>query len=256
MPKTAPAAARLRKKNGDHSLTRTAYLAIKNDIMLNRIKAGECLSGCHLAEKLNMSRTPVREAISILENEGFVEIRNGVGVFVKETTEKDLLDLVEVRIALECGALESSSLKVDRAGLEKLLNAWGRMKADFLAGTAPDLEEIMALDYETHDFLVASSRNAYLIDMIENVAVRFRRMQCLSVMALGDALDTIEQHLVLLTRIQDGSLEEAVRLLKIHIKAVETYVFHQADIQRQRLARRKSGEAEKNRETRRKAAKP
>lgn len=229
MSKKNPDASRSKKTIRDHSLTKSAYLAIKNDIMLNRIKPGDRLSGCQLAKRLNMSRTPVREAIGILENEGFVETRNGVGILVKETTEKDIADLVEVRTALECSALESGSLRVDRAGLEKLLNSWERMKADFLAGEAPDLDIVMDLDYETHDFLVNCSRNAYLIEMIKNVSVRFRRLQILSVMALGDLLDTIEQHLVLLRRIQDGSLEEAVRLLKIHIKGVETYVFHRAE---------------------------
>jgi Transcriptional regulators len=254
MSKSESASSRLRRKIGDYSLTKAAYMAIKDDIMFNRIKAGECLSGCRLARKLNMSRTPVREAISILENEGFVEIHNGVGIFVKEITEKDIMELVEVRTALECSALESSTLNLDRAGLEKLLSAWEKMQTDFLAGVTPDLEEIMTLDYETHDFLVACSRNSYLIELTQNVAVRFKRMQYLSVMALGDVLETIEQHLVLLRRIQDGSLEEAVRLLKVHIKGVETYVFHQADIQRKRSVRRKSDEAEKNREKRRKAS--
>ena len=254
MPKANPESTRLKRKLGDHNLTRAAYLSIKNDIMLNKIKAGECLSGCQLARKLNMSRTPVREAISILENEGFVEIRNGVGIFVREITEKDLIDLVEVRTALECSALESSSLKLDQAGLEKLLAGWEKLKADFLSGAGADLEEIVALDYETHDFLVSCSRNNYLIEMIENVSVRFKRMQYLSVVALGDVLNTIEQHLVLLKRIQDGSMEEAVRLMKVHIRGVETYVFHRDDIQRKHRTRLKQDEAEKNRENRRKAA--
>ena len=233
MSKTEPAFSPLRRKLDDHNLTKIAYLAIKNDIMVNKIKAGECLSGSQLAHKLNMSRTPVREALSILENEGFVEIHNGVGIFVKETTEKDLVDLVEVRAALECSALESSSLKLDQAGLELLLSRWQKMKGDILAGEAPDLEEIVALDYETHDFLVACSHNAYIIEIIKNVAVRFKRTQYLSVMGLNDALDTIDQHLVLLKCIQDGRLEEAVRLLKIHIHGVGTNVFQPAHNRRQ-----------------------
>lgn len=244
----------LRRKSGDNNLTKTAYLAIKNDIMLNKIKAGGCLSSCQLARKLNMSRTPVREAIGILENEGFVEIHNGVGIFVKETTEKDIMELVEVRTALECSALESSTLTLDRSVLEKLLSNWEKMKVDFLSGVTPDLEEIMALDYETHDFLVSCSRNSYLIELTKNVSVRFKRMQYLSVMALDDVPETIEQHLVLLKCIQDGNLEEAVRLLKVHIKGVETYVFHRTDIQRERRARRKLDEADKKLENRQESA--
>jgi len=254
MSKTALTAVSSKRKIGDHSLTKAAYLAIKNDIMLNRIKAGECLSGCQLAKELNMSRTPVREAVSILENEGFIEIRNGVGLFVREITDRDILELVEVRAALECGALESRSLKVDRIGLEKLLDAWEKMKAGFLAGTTPGFEEIMALDHETHDFLINCSHNAYLIEMIKNVSARFKRLRSLSVTALGDALETIEQHLVLLKRIQDGSLEEAVRLLKTHIKNVEAYVFHRGEVQRQ--VGRQGGEAGRNSEKRRQTTRP
>ena len=228
MAKANESSLSLKKKNGESNLTKTAYHVIKNNIMLNNIKTGECLSACQLAKTLNMSRTPVREALNILENEGFVEIHNGRGFFVREVTEKDLAELVAVRTALECSALESKTLQLDMAVLDKLLYNWNQLKIRLNGGQAPELNELVSLDYETHDFLVTSSHNAYLIDLIKNISMRFKQMQYLSVVALNDALDTVEQHIALLDVVKAGDLEKAVSLLKVHIRGVEIYMAHWA----------------------------
>ncbi|MDL2272540.1 GntR family transcriptional regulator [Desulfovibrio sp. OttesenSCG-928-I05] len=212
------------KEAGESNLTQTAYHAIRHKIMTNQVTTGERLSACKLARTLHMSRTPVREALSILQNEGFVEIHNGVGFFVKVITGKDLAELVEVRAALECLALESNTLELDRDGLARLKDSWDSMKEQLLAGQKPDIEAIMELDYETHDFLVASSRNSYLIDLIKNISVRFRQVQFLSVMALNDARNTVEQHITLLATLSSGNMREAVRLLREHIEDANVYI--------------------------------
>lgn len=216
------------KEIGESNLTKTAYQVIKNKIMTNQVTSGERLSTCQLARTLHMSRTPVREALSILQNEGFVEIHNGVGFFVKVITRKDLAELVEVRAALECLALESNTLELDLDGLARLKASWESLKCQLLAGNKPDLEAIMELDYETHDFLVACSRNSYLIDLIKNISVRFRQVQYLSVIALNDARDTTEQHLTLLAALSDGNMREAVRLLREHIEDANVYISQDA----------------------------
>lgn len=213
LPSTAP------------NLTNIAYDRIKADIMQNRIHAGECLSGCELAKKLNMSRTPVREALKLLENEGFVEIRNGVGIHIKEITKQDILEIIEVRVALECAALDSSAFELNGEALHKLEKNWLKLERDFKRGDLRDFNKLMQEDYRFHDFIVASSHNSYLLEMIKNVSDRFKRVQYLSVVALNDAVDTIRQHLELLEGLKKGRIREVRKLLREHISGAQTYIF-------------------------------
>jgi len=210
----------------DSNLTKIAYVKLKNAILQNQFKSGRWLSGSKLAKAFNMSRTPVREALNILEKEGFVEIRNGLGVAVKEITENDIHELIEVRLALECCALESVTFEVDRPELERLEQGWREMQIKWREHRLSDLDEIMALDYATHDFLVASSHNSHLVGITKNISVHIRRVQFLSVTSLNAVDVTIQQHLDLLAAIIDGDIPTALVLLREHIQEAGPYIFN------------------------------
>lgn len=214
----------LRPGSRKHNLTKAAYNILKSDIIANKIKAGDCLSGCRLAKDLKMSRTPVREALNILASEGFVEVRNGVGILVNQTTERDILELIEVRSALECRALESRTLAVDQPGLDKLLASWEVFQNQIKAGQNPDFDEIAVVDFATHDFIIRSSRNHYLIEMTQNISARFKQMQYLSAKGLDDTANTVDQHIAILYSIKCGNLQQSVKLLKNHIEDAAAYV--------------------------------
>ena len=78
-----------------------AYDTLKRRILDNQLPPGAMLSEVALAQKLNMSRTPIREALKMLMRDDLVEIRDGVGTFVKSATQKDIEDAYAVRQALE-----------------------------------------------------------------------------------------------------------------------------------------------------------
>lgn len=215
-------------KKSKSNLTRLAYAALKSNIVMNKIKAGECLSGTLLAKKLNMSRTPVREALNILAREGFVEIHNGVGIYVKKVSEKDMLELVEVRSALECSALGARTLNVDQEKLGTLYDAWLGFRNQIESGQKPGLDEVTTLDYQTHDFIVRSSHNSYLVKLIENVSARFKQTQYLSVLGLDDAASTVNQHLEILGAIKSGDIPQATSLLRSHIMEAVVYILNPA----------------------------
>lgn len=222
MPRMRP-----RKNPGDSNLTKIAYANIKSDIISNKIKAGDRLSSCQLAKDMSMSRTPVREALNLLESEGFVDIHNGIGILVKEITEKDIIELFEVRAALECSALESSTFMADPKGLKALERSWLNLQKKYARSEARPInhEEVFLLDYETHDFIVTSSHNSYLIELMHNVSIKVKRIQYLSLLALNDVFRTIEEHLDLLNKLKNDELAESVQLLKKHIINSGAYVY-------------------------------
>ena len=94
------------------NLSEQAYNQIKDAICAGRIAPGDILSESRLAEDLGMSRTPVREALRSLASEGFLEIKNGVGAYVKSLSSKDMENLYEIRCLLEMQAIKTSIYRI------------------------------------------------------------------------------------------------------------------------------------------------
>ncbi|CAN7169010.1 GntR family transcriptional regulator [Paenibacillus sp. LjRoot56] len=88
------------------SLEKKAYQEIRNHIIHANYLPGTLLSENELADQLNMSRTPIRAAISLLEQEGFVESVRGRGVFVKNISSKEFCDMFEVLVSMQIYAFD------------------------------------------------------------------------------------------------------------------------------------------------------
>ncbi len=94
--------------NRRYNLAQLAYREIKDLILQNKLKSGDLLSESLIAQELGMSRTPVREALRVLAQEDLIEILNGIGVYVKDISVSDMVDIFEVRKALEVIAIKSA----------------------------------------------------------------------------------------------------------------------------------------------------
>ena len=94
------------------NLSEKAYDEIKDAICKGKVMPGDILSESQLASQLGMSRTPVREALRMLATENFVEVKNGIGAYVKPLSSKDMEDLYEVRCLLEVQAIKTSIYRI------------------------------------------------------------------------------------------------------------------------------------------------
>ncbi|MBO9605970.1 MAG: GntR family transcriptional regulator [Paenibacillaceae bacterium] len=105
---------------GKPSLEKSAYYQLREQIVRGDYLPGTLLSENELAERLNMSRTPIRAAISLLETEGFLESIRGRGVFVKDITFREFGDMLEVLAAMQMMSIETAAkrgLRFDMAAL-------------------------------------------------------------------------------------------------------------------------------------------
>ena len=93
---------------------------IRDKIITGKLKGGEKVSEAKLSDELRISRTPIREAVRLLECEGFVEIIPRKGAVVKKFSEEDILNTFEVKALIEALAVKHSSQKIDKIYLEKL----------------------------------------------------------------------------------------------------------------------------------------
>lgn len=205
-------------KAGPVNRTSIAYDSLKNSIFTNQLKPGDHLSETRVAESLGMSRTPIREAIKVLASEGLLEIHNGVGIFVKQITIKEISDLFEVRAALECTALHTALECISDQELDALHDDWMSVKQKLDTGSRVELSQLLEMDFQLHSMIVDRCRNAFLKQVIDGIRMRIRWYQRMSAIALGDEKDVVNQHLEIISRMKQRNVEFLSGLLKEHIR--------------------------------------
>ena len=200
------------------SRSNLAYNKIKDAICKGELVPGNILSEGQLAEWLEMSRTPVREALRFLASEGFVEIRNGIGVYVKPLSSKDMEDLYEVRCLLELQAVKTSIYRISYEEIDALERQFQEALASCERGENATAGEFSELDWELHTLLVERCTNNYIKSIIASNDSNLRRYQALSIEALNDVQESARQHLDILKPLRERNLPELLHKLELHLK--------------------------------------
>lgn len=202
------------KGNRKPNLSERAYEQIKDALCKGKIAAGDILSESQLAEELDMSRTPVREALRILASEGWVEIRRGIGAYVKAPSSKDMEDLYEVRCLLETLAIKTSVFNISNQEIDSLEV---RFRA-CLDSPPPDPRQFSDLDWELHELIVERCQNNYLKTILRNNYSSMKQYQLLSFEALNDIKESTLQHLNILSLMRQRDVGALADTLLAHLK--------------------------------------
>lgn len=148
------------------------FNTLRQAILRGELKPGERLMEIQLANKLGVSRTPIREAIRKLELEGLVLMIPRKGAEVAEITEKSLRDVLEVRKALEELTVELSCDRITTEGLEELKKAAKEFESTLATG---DITEIAEADVRFHDVIYQATGNPRLIQLLYNLSEQMYR---------------------------------------------------------------------------------
>ena len=128
------------------------FKTLRDAILRGDLKPGERLMEMHLAEELGVSRTPIREAIRMLEQEGLAITIPRKGAQVAGMTEKDLYDVLEIRDALDELAVSKACEKVNKKSLSKLAEAMRDFEKSVASG---NVRAIVSSDERFHDVIYA-----------------------------------------------------------------------------------------------------
>jgi DNA-binding GntR family transcriptional regulator len=148
----------------DQRVTDQVYERLRELIVGGRVGPHERLHQTRLAEALGVSRTPVREALLRLEQEGLAYSQPGRGLFVKGVSAKDVADLYEVRLILEPQAARLACARATRRDLAELERALRRVAAPGMG-----LAAAFKTNREFHLTLVRPCGNAMLVRVLDNV---------------------------------------------------------------------------------------
>ena len=194
------------------------YLQLRQEIYQFVLLPGDRFTEVDIARRLGCSRTPVREALLLLQNEGLVRrcLRNGWEVFPIDFDVYE--DLYETRALIEMNSVRSlcssSSPKVNRDVLTSLKAIW------VVAPEAQLLEcdNIASLDEQFHIALTEAAGNRELATILTNITNRIRIMRRLDFEYETRIAQTYKEHAELLDAIEQRDEERAVALISAHIK--------------------------------------
>ncbi len=197
------------------------FHTLRQSILTGELKPGERLMEIHLADKLGVSRTPIREAIRKLELEGLVTMIPRRGAEVAQITEKNLKDVLEVRRALDALAVELACDRIDEEGLARLKAACDHFEEETRKGNA---NRVAQADVALHDIILESGGNDKLIQMISNLSQQMYRYRLEYVKDESHYEQLISEHRQIYEAICRRDKEGGARAMKTHIDNQEKAV--------------------------------
>lgn len=196
------------------SLTDKAYETIKDAIMTNYFKPGELLIEEKLAEKLAISRTPLRAALKRLSYEHLVDINSSRNVIVSNVSQQDVEKITVVRQALEPVAVLSLENKIKGTQVEDLRKIVEREEE---ASIKKEYDELIKMEYEFHVSIAKFTDNEWIYEMVKNINTIIQRFLILSGSLNRYNKLAIEEHGEILKEIENGRYNKAAENMKIHI---------------------------------------
>lgn len=199
-------------------LREVIFNTLREAIIVGELKPGERLMEVKLAEKMGVSRTPVREAIRKLELEGLVEMLPRKGAHVADLSIKDIMDVLEVRSTLDGLASSLSALRITDEEIKELKH----LLTQFVNYVERDnMQGLIKKDVEFHDIIYRSSRNDKLIQISNNLREQVQRFRVIYVKDYSSSRELIKEHTEICDAISRRDSGAAMDYANRHIKNQE-----------------------------------
>ena len=154
-----------REFSSSFSLTDEIAAIVRDRILKGEYEIGEKIKENQIATELRVSRTPIREAFKLLENEGLIDYIPNRGCFAKGFTKQDVDDIYAVRAALEMLAVERSEERITDAEVAALEEEWELM--EFYV-RKKDSQKVLELNTAFHDIIYASTRSRFMAQVLRS----------------------------------------------------------------------------------------
>ena len=213
----------------DIPLRDLVFNTLRQAILTGELKPGERLMEIHLADKLGVSRTPIREAIRKLELEGLVTMIPRRGAEVAQITEKSMNDVLEVRRTLDALCAELACDRITEEDLAALKQACDYFES-CVAGK--DAKKIAQADVALHDIILQATGNQRLVQMVNNLAEQMYRYRFEYIKDSSQHERLVEEHRIIYQSILNKDRETAAEAAKTHIDNQKKTIIRQIRLDR------------------------
>ena len=195
-------------------LRELVFTTLRQAILKGELQPGERLMEIQLAEKMGVSRTPIREAIRKLAAEGLVTMIPRKGAIVAGISEKMLKDVLRVRMTLEKMAYECAFESITDTAIEKLLSAESDFEAAVEAG---DLVAIAEADEKFHFIIYDAAGNDKLLEILTNLKENMYRYRMEYAKNRAIRSELIEDHRAIVKTLAERDADNGLKLVEKHI---------------------------------------
>ena len=203
----------------DKRLALQAYEQVLDMIMSGEAKPGTLINERQLALLLKMSRTPVRDALLMLESEGLLVRQGTRGLQVKQMNVEDFMEALQIRLLLEPVAARIAAGRVSAAAITEIVALLESIIAEYEAGeTAVDRAKVRSVDNRLHDLIGDAVGNKQMSAIIRSMR---RQTQIFDLKSIPERLqDTCREHLDIMRAIGTGNETDAFDAMTVHLNHV------------------------------------
>lgn len=198
-------------------VTDWVYEEIRGAIVDLRLEPGAPLREAAIASQLGVSKTPVREALGRLEQEGLVEATSFKGAVVTDYSERDLQEIYELRELLEGVAVRAAATDADEQTLDALRDVIEQSRAARDAGDLGGLAELLG---RFDQIIFEQVANVRIRSLIETLRAHLTRIGKLTEEIPGRVEASVEEHAAIVEAIARGDADQAERAMRVHIGSV------------------------------------
>lgn len=195
-----------------------AYLALRERILQGQLKPGTALKERDLCEELNVSRTPIREALRRLSADGLAEVRPGRSIIVTLFAAEELTEIFELGIVLESFVAGLAAAKATHQDIDRLEDIVSEMASLPEVIMARQNERYIKLDQAFHDMIAAIARNPRIAQILKQT-MSFRVLaNIFEKYEQSDFTTSIAQHRTIVSAIASGDSDWAQAAMGSHIR--------------------------------------
>ncbi|MDD3569549.1 MAG: GntR family transcriptional regulator [Lachnospiraceae bacterium] len=195
-------------------LREVVFNNLRDAILNGELKPGERLLENQLADKLGISRTPVREALRMLEQENLVALFPRKGAQVLDLSATDIKNVLEIRSALEAVAMRHACQSMDVENLNEIK----RLNVEFeRAFEEKEYEKVATTDEKIHDIIFAAAHNDRLVQIISNMRAQVYRYRMAYLKVYETKTAVINHHRGIIRSIENHLEEEGIKVMSEHI---------------------------------------
>jgi DNA-binding GntR family transcriptional regulator len=205
-------------------LRESVYSAILDMIVSRNLQPGQHLVESELAVMLGVSRQPVREALQWLKNDGWVDLRPGLGAFVHSPTVEEADQLLAVRSLLETESARLAAQHATEDGVERLRDL---CQQGYKALESDDVAALVALNAELHVTVMRLSGNDVLVELAGQVDRRVRWYY--TPVARHRGVQSWQEHSALIDAIAAGDADRAAAVMAAHTEHTRRSYLDQQD---------------------------
>jgi DNA-binding GntR family transcriptional regulator len=187
---------------------------IRDMIVEGRLTAGDWVNETELCQQLQISRTPLREALKVLAAEGLVELVPRRGARVAQLSMRELVDLFEALSGIEGLSAELAAMRMSAADLDRLRQLQSRIEQRH---RARDRHEYFHDNQKLHESIVQCSGNSALVDIHARLIARVRRARYQAIQSEARWAESVQEHAQILSALESRDGRRAGELMRRHV---------------------------------------